>query len=118
VLTDVSSSTILLTGTVTVAQITGKGSEGNVLSGSVTYTGGTELFVAGYKIGDKGGLSWNLIDLVPSPAKIAPDGKLDHFTAQGGGSFSINTIPLPSAAWAGIGLLGLIGGLRIRKAMR
>ena len=65
-------------------------------------------------------LRWDGSSLVTTPVSLAGGsfnpGQWEHVTFSPAGVVEISsTIPLPSAAWAGLGLLGLMGVIRRRR---
>jgi hypothetical protein len=124
----VGSEVLLLSGTATNAVITGAANSGtgSTFSTHVTYTGG--LLVDTLGIIDAGTAGqFSFTDLSINPALHLDNGKLAAFTASGTGSFSADTttgpgnpVPLPAAAWGGMGLLGLLGGIQAlrRRSIR
>jgi hypothetical protein len=107
------SATVLLAGTITDAFIQGVlgSSVGTVLSATVAYTGGTE-FDPSYPTG---GFSFSLTGVVPTLSSSGSPAYLNAFSADGTGLFDGTLVPLPAAAWAGMGLLGALGAARIRR---
>jgi hypothetical protein len=122
----VGAKTLLLSGSATNAVITGTANSGtgSTFSTHVTYTGGILLDTVGGN-GTTGQFSFT--DLSINPFLHLDGGKLAAFTASGTGSFSADTgtspgnpVPLPAAAWGGMGLLGLLGGAQAlrRRSLR
>lgn len=109
-----TDGTVLLTGTAVTAQITGLAgtSVGSTLSATVVYTGGALL---PYLPGIHGGFSFTdlLMNTNLTIVGGGPVGALQAFDANGTGNFNVDTaVPLPAAAWGGISLMGLLGGVQ------
>jgi hypothetical protein len=120
---------LLLSGTASDASITGAAHSGtgSTFSTNVVYTGG--LLVDTLNLIDPGtNGDFTFTDLSITPALSAsPGGTLNDFVASGTGQFSTDTntgpgnpVPLPAAAWGGMGLLGLLGGIQAlrRRSLR
>jgi hypothetical protein len=103
---------LLLSGHANSATITGLDTTGSTFSADVVYTGGSFL---SYLPGTTGGFSFT--DLQITPTLSLGQTYISDFTANGTGDFRVDAsfVPVPAAAWSGMGLIGLLGGMQFLR---
>lgn len=103
---------LLLKGHANSGTITGTGSTGSTFSADVVYNGGSFL---SYLPGTTGGFSFT--DLQITPTLSLGQTYISDFTANGTGDFRVDAsfVPVPAAAWSGMGLIALLGGMQFLR---
>lgn len=103
---------LLLAGHANSATITGTGTTGSTFSADVVYNGGSFL---SYLPGTTGAFSFT--DLQITPTLSLGQTYISDFTANGTGDFRVDAsfVPVPAAAWSGMGLIALLGGMQFLR---